>query len=127
MNNQFPTSKKVWCGRRGKCGVEPPKLTPTTPPTPFRGWRGGEVRRQADSGGAANQLPDTLTELAVRVQRLSPSHRDPESFHEEKSEIVAALHQLASEEKIAPGGSGSFPGKKDAGNAAARFGYTKTI
>jgi len=85
------------------------------------------VGRQAKSGGAANQLPDTLTELAVRVQRLSPSHRDPESFHEEKSEIAAALHQLASEEKIAPAGNGSLSREKVAGNAAARFGYTKTI
>jgi len=38
---------------------------------------------------------DTLATLARRVQRLVPSHRDPERCHEEKSEIVHALRRLA--------------------------------
>jgi hypothetical protein len=38
---------------------------------------------------------DTLSTLALRVSRLTPSHRDPEAFHEEKSEIVAGLRRLA--------------------------------
>jgi hypothetical protein len=32
-----------------------------------------------------------LRALARRVDRLVPSHRDPERYHEEKAEIVAAL------------------------------------
>jgi len=40
-------------------------------------------------------VPDLLSLLAAEVRRLSPSHRDPDAFHEAKSEIEAALHQLA--------------------------------
>jgi hypothetical protein len=36
-----------------------------------------------------------LAELAARVRRLVPSHRDPERFHLEKSEIEHALRRLA--------------------------------
>ncbi len=36
-----------------------------------------------------------LVELANRVRRLVPSHRDPEAFHEAKSEIEADLRRLA--------------------------------
>lgn len=39
--------------------------------------------------------PD-LAALARRVERLAPSHRDPEAFHAEKSEIAAELRQAAS-------------------------------
>lgn len=48
-------------------------------------------------GGRAITLPvgETLHDLARRVACLSPSHRDPERFHEDKSEIVAELHRLA--------------------------------
>jgi hypothetical protein len=38
-----------------------------------------------------------LERLAERVRRLSPSHRDPERFHMDKSEIAAALRRLARE------------------------------
>lgn len=38
---------------------------------------------------------DQLTELARRVLRLRPSHRDPEEFHVEKSEIANELRRLA--------------------------------
>jgi hypothetical protein len=41
--------------------------------------------------------PARLAALARRVGRLAPSHRDPERFHEDKSEIVAELHRLARE------------------------------
>jgi len=40
-------------------------------------------------------LPDRLAELARRVGRLSPSHREPERYHEEKSEIAFELRVLA--------------------------------
>ncbi len=36
-----------------------------------------------------------LHELARRVERLSPSRRDPHSFFEERAEIAHALRQLA--------------------------------
>lgn len=38
---------------------------------------------------------DRITELAERVERLAPSHRDPERFHLEKSEIAAELRATA--------------------------------
>jgi hypothetical protein len=33
--------------------------------------------------------------LADKVHHLAPSHRDPERFHIDKSEIVAELRRLA--------------------------------
>lgn len=39
----------------------------------------------------------TLDSLASKVERLSPHHRQPERFHEDKSEIVAELRRLARE------------------------------
>jgi hypothetical protein len=43
-----------------------------------------------------SECPD-LVSLADRVRRLVPSHRDPERFHVEKSEIEHALRQMARE------------------------------
>jgi hypothetical protein len=40
-------------------------------------------------------IASDLHEIADRLQRLAPSHRDPFRFHEEKSELVAALRRLA--------------------------------
>lgn len=37
----------------------------------------------------------TLRDLAGKVRRLSPHHRDPERFHLEKDEVVRALLRLA--------------------------------
>ena len=51
--------------------------------------------RQTSSGQAGEEMGQTLEELANRVRRLVPSHRDPEAFHEAKSEIEAELRQLA--------------------------------
>lgn len=39
--------------------------------------------------------PYTLALIADRVRRLSPSHRDPEQFHADKSEIERDLRRLA--------------------------------
>ena len=51
-----------------------------------------------DLMGGEDQRPDTrLIALAHRVQRLAPDHRDPEKFHEDKSEIVAELRRLVRE------------------------------
>lgn len=49
----------------------------------------------------APPAPGTLDALAERVVRLSPSHRDPERFHEEKSEVAAELRRLAREWRAA--------------------------
>ncbi|SPF81932.1 hypothetical protein [Pseudoprimorskyibacter insulae] len=38
---------------------------------------------------------DQLADLARRIRRLCPDHRDPHRFHEEKSEIAYELSQLA--------------------------------
>ncbi|WP_299821349.1 hypothetical protein [uncultured Jannaschia sp.] len=38
---------------------------------------------------------DLLAELASRLRRLSPDHRNPHRFHEEKSEIAHELARLA--------------------------------
>ncbi len=43
------------------------------------------------SEAAANILQD----LASRVERNVPHHRDPEQFHIEKSEIASELRRLA--------------------------------
>lgn len=45
-------------------------------------------------------MPGALEALANRVRQLRPSHRDPEAFHEEKSEIEADLRRLA---RVLPG------------------------
>lgn len=45
------------------------------------------------------RLDEKLEELARRVDRLIPRRRDPDAFHEEKSEIVAQLRQVAREVK----------------------------
>lgn len=46
-------------------------------------------------GVSGVSAPHTLTNLADRLRRLSPSHRDPERFHEDKSEIERELRRLA--------------------------------
>ncbi len=53
-----------------------------------------ETRRPVPSG---RQLSILLDEYARQIERLAPSPRWPERFHEDKSEIVAALLRLASE------------------------------
>jgi hypothetical protein len=42
-----------------------------------------------------SRLSDRLSDLAHRVRRLAPSHRDPERYHVEKSEIESELRLLA--------------------------------
>lgn len=39
--------------------------------------------------------PHTLRLIADKVRRLSPSHRNPERFHEDRSEIERDLRRLA--------------------------------
>jgi hypothetical protein len=50
------------------------------------------------ASGAARRRPDLaaqLRDLAQRVARLCPSHRNPEEFHEAKSEIEDELRRLS--------------------------------
>ena len=42
-----------------------------------------------------------LRELAARVWRLSPSHRDPEQFHFEKDRVARDLLALARKREAA--------------------------
>lgn len=49
----------------------------------------------SEAGGEEVPLSTFLAGLADRVRYLSPSHRDPEAFHEAKSEIEADLRRLA--------------------------------
>jgi hypothetical protein len=51
--------------------------------------------RQLPGVLSPQQLGGDLWSLADRVRRLSPSSRDPERFHIEKSEIERKLRMLA--------------------------------
>ena len=42
-----------------------------------------------------------LADLARAVARLSPSHRDPERFHQDKDEIRRELLRLADSSQLA--------------------------
>lgn len=53
------------------------------------------LRADADYGGRMNPHGVALYELAGRLARLVPSHRDPHRFHEDKSEIVHQMRQIA--------------------------------
>lgn len=44
---------------------------------------------------AKRRVSDQLSDLAYRIRRLCPDHRDPHRFHEEKSEIAHDLRTLA--------------------------------
>lgn len=50
---------------------------------------------RADEAPRRPSVAPELDALADRVGRLRPSHRDPEAFHVEKSEIERALRRLA--------------------------------
>ena len=51
--------------------------------------------RGPDRPAAGMPLSPNLDALADRVNRLRPSHRDPEHFHVEKDEIARELRWLA--------------------------------
>lgn len=61
----------------------------------MRNDRLGEV----GAGVAAAPLPDVLEDLARRLRTLAPDHRNPEAFHERKSDLVDALRRLAARER----------------------------
>ena len=47
-----------------------------------------------ERNGDWRHISDALGDLAYRVRRLCPDHRNPERFHEEKSEIEHELRSL---------------------------------
>jgi hypothetical protein len=59
-------------------------------------FRGGPlvrtVRRVCEGGDS------TLLSIASRLDRLAPSHRNPEEYHVRKSELVQELRELAKEQ-----------------------------
>lgn len=68
--------------------------------------------------------PQTLTLIADRVRRLSPSRRDPEQFPIDKSEVEADLRRLATgEHHTAP--KSSFPFRLGVGGATPESGLSK--
>ena len=44
-----------------------------------------------------NRLAETLRQIALRVARNEPQHRDPERFHAEKSDIAHQIRTVAKE------------------------------
>lgn len=54
------------------------------------------VPRIPPAGGIAGRLSGRLLDLAEQVRRLDPpGRRDPEAFHEAKSELAAQIAALA--------------------------------
>lgn len=58
---------------------------------------GGSLREERQVRQVRQEPAADLDRLAHAVARLSPSHRDPERFHMDRSEIVAELRRLARE------------------------------
>lgn len=48
-------------------------------------------------------LAAKLHDIADRLARLAPSHRDPHRYFEEKSELVAELRRMATRSAAVPG------------------------
>ena len=76
--------------RRDGHGLSRPGRDSVTSPL-----RGCHAVTKPGAAGHAVTAEEALVELANRVRRLVPSHRDPEAFHEAKSEIEAELRRLA--------------------------------
>ena len=89
--------KKVICHTlKGEAGQgAAPGQTELAPP-PYRPPFRGAVRvGQERSEGEAVEPAGRLAQLAAQVERLSVSHRDPETFFIERSEIVAELRAVS--------------------------------
>jgi hypothetical protein len=55
-------------------------------------WRSENKQGDALTRAGAGQ---SLTDLADRLSRLTPCHRDPHAYHDGKRSIVAELRRLA--------------------------------
>jgi hypothetical protein len=74
-----------------------------------------------------NPERDAIMNLADRVRRLAPSHRDPEKFHVEKDEIERALRRLAVGKRSRPPVEGAAVGRmRVAGGRAKRIELSDT-
>lgn len=80
---------------RASLGTRPSRLSQVVPTATVKGMRTKALNGTLGTDGT--HVPLALSDLAARVARLSPSHRDPERFHEEKSEIEHALRLIARE------------------------------
>ncbi|MFN7089487.1 MAG: hypothetical protein ACK4P4_02915 [Allorhizobium sp.] len=49
-----------------------------------------------------NTTTAKLIDIADRLARLAPCHRDPHRFHEQKSELVNELRALAANDNAKP-------------------------
>jgi hypothetical protein len=87
---------------------EKPRLPQTAATDAAQGVCGSAAVAAVPYRGTPHLLPQetppkdatgALLELAHRVDRLCPSHRDPERFHEDKSDIAHALRRLARERR----------------------------
>ena len=74
--------------RRDKTGHPPLGVSRSVTLRSCHGVATGSRQHQSDER-------DELTALASRVLRLCPSHRDPEAFWVEKSELAGELRRLA--------------------------------
>lgn len=52
--------------------------------------------------GALGGVTTALTEIADRLERLSPSSRNPMHFHEEKSELIGLLREATMALRVLP-------------------------
>ena len=53
------------------------------------------MMRQPHRAATVPRHDQQLEELAARLVRLAPTHRDPERFHVEKHTLAAELRRLA--------------------------------
>ena len=70
-------------GAVGQTELAPPPYSP-----PFRG--GVRVEQERSEGGAVEPAR-RLAQIAAKIERLSISHRDPETFFIERSELAEAI------------------------------------
>lgn len=78
-------------GAAEQTGLAPPPYRP-----PFRG--AVRVEQERSNGGAVEHgagVARDIAALASRVERLTLSHRDPEAFFVERSEIASELRAAA--------------------------------
>ena len=57
----------------------------------------GGVPHVSRNVSRSQSMSRTLDDLAYRLRRLSPSHRNPHHYHEEKSEIENELRKISKE------------------------------
>ena len=74
-------------GAVGQTELAPPPYRP-----PFRG--AVRVEQERSQGGAVEPA-HRLAQIAAKVERLSVSHRDPETFFIERSELAEAIRAVS--------------------------------